>query len=133
MLVLMRAELDTSASSMEEILAAVKDILVPPAAAFVHMMAESMGRLGEDSFESLWRQALDYCFPQLDAAVAKSVRQLGNVLGRYELSQQLRELDNAIIITAKRAEELSARLPSEKRLALGLSGALGLMLVIILI
>lgn len=133
MLMLLRSELSGSAAEISMILNRIASSLDASAKEFVLRLLSDMDRLGLQSFEELWRNAAIEHFEFPDERCCEAVCRLGGVLGKYELEAQLTELDNVLLLINNKADELAASLKTEKKLAFGLSSALGAMLVTLLI
>ena len=61
------------------------------------------------------------------------MRALGDVLGRYELNEQLESIDICLDSLSRSLRGLQAQYPERRRLVLGLSAAAGILVLIVLI
>lgn len=133
MLVLLRSELSGSAAEMSVILSRIAPSLEASAKEFALSLLSDMDRLGLQSFEEIWRNAAMEHIDFPDERCCEALCRLGGVIGKYELEAQLSELDTVLIFINAKADELACALKTEKKLAFGLSSALGGMLVTLLI
>ena len=89
--------------------------------------------LGEASFSALWDECIDSQLTALSKEEKKPLHDLGGVIGRYDTAQQISSIDSTIARMMQMEADRSKRLEADRKLSLGLPGALGLMLVIVLI
>ena len=61
------------------------------------------------------------------------MRALGDVLGRYELNEQLESIDICLDSLNRSLRGLQTQYPERRRLVLGLSAAAGILVLIVLI
>ena len=130
---LLRAELKSCDSPLSDALKRVADSCTGCGAELARQLHENMDRLGVVPFGILWQQACRENLPYLPAELLESAEGLGRVLGRYETGEQLRAIDRLITALESELSMAALHLSSDRRLSLGLSAAIGLMLVIVLL
>lgn len=126
---MMRSELAVRLSPIPELL---KIPAEGYAAGFLKNVSKGMEHIGETSLSRLWTEALEECPPLLNGDEKQIVKALGAVLGRATLDTQLQSLSDASTRLMDRAEELRRRLPTVRKLSLGLTTAFGLLTAILL-
>ena len=94
---------------------------------FYERLAEKLDSIGEVDFSALWASSLE-CLTSLSA-----MRALGDVLGRYELNEQLESIDICLDSLSRSMHGLQTQYPERRRLVLGLSAAAGILVLIVLI
>ena len=132
MLQLIRSELHSCPSELSIILSNVQGRLQSAAAGFVRALSDSLSELGESTFFELWERCVNEHLTMLKEEELNTVRDLGAVIGRYDAVQQVISIDAAIEKLMYFENERALQLESGKKLSIGLPGALGLMLVIVL-
>ena len=130
---LMEGELGLRRAPMAELLTTVAEQSEPGAALFCRCLSLSLTRLGEQSFASLWRECVDRCLPELAEAERQELRQLGQILGRFELSRQLGGLESCRMRLQLRLEQEEARYLREKKLLLALPLSFACLLVLLIV
>ena len=133
MLRLMRSELSTLGADLRCVLESIAPRLETPASDFALLLSQSMDMLGQQSFEKLWTDCAATCLTALEGEELWALGELGAVLGRYELSQQLCALDACAERLCSMQEKAQSQLTAQRKLSLGLPAAFGIMLVIVLI
>jgi len=133
MLQFIRSELHSCPAELNSVLENIQDRLDSAARDFVLALSKSMDRLGEASFSALWDECIDSQLTALSHEEKKPLRDLGGVIGRYDTAQQISSIDSTIARMMQMEADRSKRLEADRKLSLGLPGALGLMLVIVLI
>lgn len=91
----------------------------------------SLGRLREESFETLWREAVEGS--ALPEGGKKRLYPLGSVLGRYDRSAQIAALSEAQQDLREDGEGLRRKISENQRLWYTLSLSTGLMVVLLLL
>ena len=99
---------------------------------FYTRLAGKLDSIGEVDFSALWASSLE-CLTPLSRDELSALRALGDVLGRYELQEQLESIDICIDTLSRSLRALQAQYPDGRRLALGLSAAAGILVLIVLI
>lgn len=130
---LTQAELQTSALPLEQLLERLLPRLSEPARSFASSVRAGMAELGRRSFSEIWNAALESRLPELSEAESGALRELGSVLGRYELSRQLEAIAGCRAFLKRRESEAAAALPEKTRLALGLGLTFAALLGIVLV
>lgn len=121
MLELMQGELNTSALPLAQLLEAIAPRLNGPALRFSRLVREGMADLGRRSFAEIWTERLYVSFPDLSGQELQDLKELGGILGRYELSRQTEALSRCRQALKQREETASAAFAEKRRLALGLA------------
>lgn len=100
---------------------------------FFSCLSNGDALLGKKSFSELWENAASLCFASLSGAELDEIKRLGTILGRTELSKQVSMLETCrgALLDKLRREE-SAYIENRK-LSLGLSTALGALLIVVLL
>ena len=99
---------------------------------FYTCLAKKLDSIGEVDFSALWASSLE-CLTPLDRDELLALRALGDVLGRYELQEQLESIDICLDALGRSLRGLQAQYPERRRLVLGLSAAAGILVLIVLI
>lgn len=100
---------------------------------FFSELSQSMDRLGEEDFHTLWLRAAEKCLAALRQPEREEIDRLGGVLGRYGLTEQLSAI-RACSAELRRALDCARQdYPRSRRLLLGMASAAGAMLIILLI
>lgn len=97
------------------------------------MFYEWLPRLGDLSLAQIWGQAVEKTCAPLQEEEKQRLLSLGQVLGRYELSVQLRELGACITVLESRECEAARLFPAQRRLQMGLALSSGAILAILLL
>lgn len=133
MLEQLRGMLSSEASPMPELLTRLARCSEGRAAAFLGVLSDSMEQLGEKSFLELWESALCISCAALCPEAVKALKELGAVLGRYELDIQLDALSACHQTLRGKLDALRRELPGRKRLTYGLSLSASMLLGILLL
>ena len=128
-----RGELATHMTPIPELTAALAQKTRGAAAALMFSLNARLDHLGEKDFSELWAESVKEKLDMLDTDERDAVSNLGRILGRYELEQQLMELDNCIEYLNRRISFSRSALPEKRRLGLGLACGAGALLVIVLL
>lgn len=100
---------------------------------FFETLSDSMRRLGQVDFTSLWKEAAKIHLCVLDTDELEEFIRLGDMLGRYALAEQLNALKLCCAGLRKGLETAQSDYPGQRRLGLGLGTAAGLLLIIVLL
>ena len=95
-------------------------------------LAKKLDSIGEVDFSALWASSLE-CLTPLSRDELSAIRALGDVLGRYELNEQLKSIDICLDSLNRSMHGLQTQYPERRRLVLGLSAAAGILVLIVLI
>lgn len=128
-----RGELATHMTPIPELTAALAQRAHGAAAALMFSLNTRLDHLGEKGFSELWAESVKEKLDMLAADERDVVLNLGRSLGRYELEQQLMELDHCIEYLNGRISLYRSALPEKRRLGLGLACGAGALLVIVLL
>ena len=130
---LMDSELSSRSCSLEEMLVSVSADTCRDVHSFFLSLYGAMNELGEQEFSAIWKDKAKEIFGGVNAEALDALCNLGCFLGRYGLDRQL----SAIRQTAAHIEHMHELEYSNylkmKKLKLSVSGALGAMLIIVLI
>ncbi len=99
---------------------------------FYTRLAEKLDSIGKVDFSALWASSLE-CLTPLNRDELSAMLALGDVLGRYELNEQLESIDICLDSLSRSLRGLQAQYPERRRLVLGLSAAAGILVLIVLI
>lgn len=125
------AEIGTRLRPLPELIAELAD-RGGAAGEFYTRLAEKLDSIGEVDFSALWASSLG-CLTTLNRDELSAIRALGDVLGRYELNEQLESIDICLDSLNRSLRDLQAQYPERRRLVLGLSAASGILVLIVLI
>lgn len=128
-----RGELATHMTPIPELTAMLEQKSRGPAACFVSCLNGRLDRLGEQNFFELWTESVYESLGMLETDERDSILNLGKSLGRYELEQQLMELDSCVEYLNGRICLFRSAFPERRRLGLGLACGAGALLVIVLL
>ena len=131
---LMQGELSFRGSSMEELLAFLLPRTSGLVSSFVQELSDGLSNLGEYDFSELWSMAADSCFAlSLRERELDELKNLGAYLGRYDLETQVTQLRGCRSFLQETLAEAEKRFPVERKLVLGLSVFVGLILTVLVI
>ena len=100
---------------------------------FFSGLSKDISKLGEESFDSLWRQSAGTCLGTMSTADYRDLCSLGKMLGRTDLAEQISALNNCCRSLQTRFEREGSEYQDEKKLSLGVSTALGLLVCILIL
>lgn len=129
---LMRAELVSRLSPMEELLRFAASRTAGETADFLTSVLQNMDRLGERSFAELWSDAAEGCLSSLPAAQRLALHRLGAALGRFELQEQEAACEAFLLEAQAALDERRAAFPQRRRLDFALGAAGGALLCLVL-
>ena len=104
----------------------------PAVRTFYSQLFDSIPRLGEESFSSVWRRAVQNCFGDMQSGWRAQFAALGDELGGSELDTQIRALRGLSEELERRADESEQRWSERRKPTLGIALALGAFVVILL-
>ena len=93
----------------------------------------SFEKLGEDSFCGIWCSAARDNLQGLSERALSAVEELGASLGRYDGAMQCAAIDRCINEMSLEQQNLRLLLGANKRMYIGVGGAMGLIIAIVLI
>lgn len=128
-----RAELGVRLSPLSDITAhlAQEDGKYFPA--FFSEINSQLFRLGEESFESIWKKAVETKLCCLEKEDLESLKHLGQMLGTYELTEQLNAIDLCCIELNEKLEYYQKELAGQERTCIGICSVLGVLIAVVLI
>lgn len=118
--------------SLADLFRALAEETCPTVRAFYSQLYNSMPRLGEESFASIWRSAVQNCFGDMQSTWREQFAALGDELGGSELDTQIRALRVLSEELERRADESEQRWSERRKPTLGIGLALGAFVVILL-
>ena len=127
---LMEGELKTNAQPLPELFLLLSRRTGDPASAFFEVLMNQLPAIGERSFPELWGQAAAETLTPLGREDMETLLQLGQVLGRYELSQQLNAVHICENTLRKSLNMAREAYPGEHRLGMGLGLSAGILFLI---
>jgi len=133
MLQQLRGILEADAPPMPELLQTLARRSRGDACDFILGLQTSLDRLGKESFQELWNQALREKASSFEEDIAHELETLGTVLGHYDIATQLQAVETCQAMLLKYTGRLREELPQSSRLTFGLLISATLMLGILLI
>ena len=100
---------------------------------FMSQVRRDFEKLGEDSFCGIWCSAARDDLQSLSKRAISAVEELGASLGRYDSTMQCTAIDRCINEISLEQQTLRLSLSSNKRMYIGIGGATGLIIAIVLI
>ena len=107
MLELMEGELASTLCPIPDLVHSLEQKSTGAAKGFLSALSSRMERLGKESFARLWTDCLRESL-SLDRADLDALRQLGSILGQYDLDRQLEAIAQCREQLLKSAERLAA-------------------------
>lgn len=123
----MKAELNSYGLSIPELMQRMGDVEL------FSSIAKEIEKEGPMGFAEEWKRCIDHNSGYLTDAEHHEIAALGEILGRYELAEQLTAVQNVITILNQGKEETKKKLSSVSKLYMGTSLSLSAMLVVLLI
>ena len=130
---LIRAELGTRLTPMPELLGLLEEQCAGEARGFFRAVGTALPLLEERDFSSLWSMAADKALCCLSQRELDTVKKVGTVLGKYELSEQLAVIGSCLTELKAGEERLRVAYPQTRKLFFGLSAAAGGFIIILLL
>lgn len=100
---------------------------------FMSQVRRDFEKLGEDSFCGIWCSAARDNLQGLSERALSAVEELGASLGRYDGAMQCAAIDRCINEMSLEQQNLRLLLGANKRMYIGVGGAMGLIIAIVLI
>lgn len=100
---------------------------------FFTYINESLANLGEKRFSEIWETASIEHLSFIDEDCRDELIHLGDILGRYELNEQLNALNAFKIRLLKTFENKLENYPARKKLSIGVSATVSALLIIVLL
>lgn len=132
-LMLMKSEISSRAAALDDILSVVFDAVTGDTARFIETVIGNFSKLGENTFCTIWSSAAESCLQCVSQRSLSALKALGSSLGRYESSMQCAALDRCIGEISAEQKALRETLCANKRMYVGIGGAVGLITAIMLI
>lgn len=129
----MSVELSSRLTPIPEIVGLLSHSKKGGAEDFFTELSARISELGEIELSELWRECAEQVLTALSADELCDFAALGCVLGRGDLSSQLSALNHCKLRLDEALNAARGELSQKSRLCLGVSGSIGLMLVIMLI
>ena len=129
----MESELSFRLSAMPELTERLSHSVRPPVKEVFLDLRGDLNRLGEISFEELWREAVAAHPGALGGEELDELKTLGSVLGRYGWAEQCRSLESARQTLAGRAAQAREELRQKGKVYAALGVSLGAFLTILLL
>ena len=120
---LIRSEISLRASPLPDLMKLAAVGTDGAAKQFFERVEAGLSRLNERCFADLWRDACRREPAVLSSELRNVFFELGLVLGRAELGEQLAACDRAISKLQNGLDERTRRYPEQRRLSLGLGAA----------
>ncbi len=130
---LLRGELLSRPSSLEELCALLTAESEGETADFFRALAQGMERLNRESFREIWETELEKQMPDLQQEEKRELEELGSVLGRFDLDEQQKALERCLTHLHKLLERLQENYPVKQKLCIGISCSLAAMLILVLL
>lgn len=130
---LMKSEISSRSAPLDEVMQTVSAAVTGDTGRFINRVIASFPRLGDEMFSAIWSGAAELCLRELPPRAMAGIKALGGSLGRYDSVMQCAALDRCMADIAAEREALRAALCENKRMYVGLGGAVGLILAIVLI
>ena len=130
---LVRAELGTRLTPMPELMRLLEGQCAGEAGNFFRTVGCALPLLEEKDFSTLWSLATDEVLRCLGQKELDTIKKVGAVLGKYELSEQLNVLGSCLTELKAMEEKLREAYPQNRRLFFGLSAAAGGFIIILLL
>lgn len=130
---IMQAELSERLTPMPELIKILSERCTDCAGNFFTSLREVMPELGAKQFSVLWVKAVRSELTDLDKEEMREVEAIGSIIGKYDLSQQLKAVSTCLTLLRERYNAAIFEYPVTKKLCLGLSSAAGILLTIVLI
>lgn len=129
---LMRGELETRLTPLPELIHVLTEKTEGSAKSFLALMEKELENLGEREFGTIWAQAAETSFAQIQQEEREEVKKLGGVLGRYSVEIQLEQLKGSMDKLTERWRITAEKAPERSRVGTGMICALGALLLIAL-
>lgn len=132
-LTLIKSEIATLSAPLDVTLGRAAGLANGDTERFLSRVGRSFEKLGESSFCSIWCSAARDNLQSLSKRALSAVEELGASLGRYDGAMQCTAIDRCINEISLEQQTLRLSLSSNKRMYIGIGGATGLIIAIVLI
>lgn len=133
MLTLIKNEIVTLSAPLDEAFERAAGLANGDVGRFMSQVRRDFEKLGEDSFCGIWCSAARDNLQSLSKRALSAVEELGSSLGRYDSTMQCTAIDRCINEISLEQQTLRLSLSSNKRMYIGIGGATGLIIAIVLI
>ena len=130
---LLRGELQTHAWPLPALFETLEPRVGEMPRQLLNRLLDGMERLGSEEFSALWEESVSAVLPEVSGFQRQLLSQLGQTLGRYDLTQQCEILKLCEDSFLEAAERETRSLSEAKRLVWGLALSASAMLIIILL
>jgi stage III sporulation protein AB len=132
-LMLMKSEISSRASALDDVMNVARSSAAGDTARFIGTVIENFSILGEKSFCTIWSSAAESCLQSISQRSLSAVKVLGGSLGKYESAMQCAAIGRCIDELSAEQKSLRETLGTNKRMYIGIGGAAGLIIAIVLI
>ena len=132
-LTLMKSEITTLSAPLDAVLGRIADSAEGDTGRFARQVKRDFEKLGEDSFCSIWSSAAHDNLQGVSKRALSAVKELGASLGRYDSVMQCAAIDRCVNEITLEQQALRTTLGANKRMYIGIGGAMGLIIAIVLI
>ena len=132
-LMLMKSEISSRASALDDVLNVVSGMATGNTACFIEAVIGDFSKLGDKTFCTIWSSAAESCLQCISQRSLSALKALGGSLGRYESSLQCAALARCIAEISAEQNILRETFGANKRMYIGIGGAVGLITAIVLI
>ena len=126
-------ELDTGDRPLPELIHMLSENGGVQSRDFFVRLENSLWRMGDVEFRSLWREAAERCSVPLNRTERYALGNLGAFLGRYSRQRQTEAIAECGKLLKKSAQEMRDQWPNRTRLSFGLGAGGALMIVLALL
>lgn len=130
---IMIAELSSRPCTMEELACIVSDKCSGQTKRFFHELSSSIVHLGEKSFFDIWSECVSINFKKFSSMQLDLIRTLGNMLGVYELSEQLKAIQLCLDSMRIELNQEKDNYPTSKKLCFACPMSISAMLIVVLL
>ena len=130
---LLKSEICSRAEALDAALRICSGAASGDAEKFLQAVEAGFACLGEKSFRDIWSGAADSCLGGMPVRPLSAVKAIGGSLGRYDAAMQCTSLERCINDIAAEQKALRETLNENKRMCVGIGGAAGLIIAIVLI
>lgn len=132
-LTLIKSEIATLSAPLDEAFEKAAGLANGDVGRFMSQVRHDFEKLGEDSFCGIWCSAARDNLQGLLERALSAVEELGASLGRYDGAMQCAAIDRCINEMSLEQQNLRLLLGANKRMYIGVGGAMGLIIAIVLI
>lgn len=132
-LLLIKSEVSSRSAPLDEVMHTVQSAASGNVNQFVMYIGDSFPKLGEKTFCEIWEEAAVNCLKNISPRALSAVKTLGSSLGRYDSDMQCAALCRCIEELSAEQKFLRETLCANKRMYVGIGGAAGLIIAIVLI